>query len=354
MNTNNKIASLPAYIPQPRTAAHILDANESPFGLSASLAADIAAAAAAVEYNRYPDPYAQGLLERYAAFSGINADNLTAGNGSDELIGIIIAAYLTKGEKMLIFSPDFSMYAFYAKLYEVTPVICEKTAPDDFAVDFDRAARMVKEHGIKLVILSSPCNPTGQAVDREAFLAFIRDTDALVVADEAYIEYAADPASLTLAGEVVGCDNLIVLRTLSKLGFAALRLGFAAGAAANTAILRKVKSPYNVNALSAAAGECVLNRAEEIWANVRRVRQIKAGMYSALKNILPFDEGYRLLDTEANFLVITAPNAAELHARLTRSGVLTRTVGENLLRVTVGSEQSAEALNSAMKAYFRE
>ena len=233
------IAHLPAYTPiEPfeilsarigRAPKDIikLDANENPYGMSPR------ARQALVEMDWphiYPDPESRALRSALAAFTGAPAENLLPGSGADELIDLTLRVLLSPGEAVINCPPTFGMYAFDADL-NAARVIEVFRNPADFALDLDGILAAIEKYSPKLLFLTSPNNPDGSLIP-EAVLQKLFDLPLMVVLDEAYIEFA-DPAALgrnlSHIRDVPGRDNLIVLRTFSKLaGLAGLRVGYGA------------------------------------------------------------------------------------------------------------------------------
>ena len=213
----------------------------------------------AVSYNRYPDPFCTGLREAFSARFHVPVQQVTAGNGSDELISLICGCLLEKGARVVTAEPDFSMYRFYGSLFELENHPWPK-APD-LSIDPAALAAFAKEKQAGALIFSNPCNPTSLTLPRQEVQRILQALpDTLVVVDEAYMEFSPDESMLGLVGEY---DNLIVLKTCSKaLGLAGIRLGFAVSGEPVTRALQAVKSPYNVNALSQAVGKAVLESSQ--------------------------------------------------------------------------------------------
>ena len=197
----------------------------------------LAKIALGLEYNRYPDPLASKALNAYSKYIGIAPDYLTAGNGSDELISVIINSLLSRGDMLMLCAPDFSMYRFYAGLAEV---VCLNTPKKgDFTVDTERLLDEVKKSKPAAVIFSNPCSPTGLALKRDEISRLISEKSVLWIIDEAYMDFWDQ----SIADVAINTDNVIVLRTCSKaFGLAALRLGFAICCAELTGALRRAKS----------------------------------------------------------------------------------------------------------------
>ena len=184
---NKKIINLVPYEPISGTYDIRLDANECPDNLPEFIREDIKAEIDKLAFNRYPDPMASSVVEAFASYYGINPALVTAGNGSDELIFLIEAAFLEKGDKMLVVSPDFSMYNFYSSICEVE---CETFVKNDnLDIDVDALIEKVNSDGIKLLMFSNPCNPTGRGITADEARRLVTSVDALVILDEAYMDF---------------------------------------------------------------------------------------------------------------------------------------------------------------------
>ena len=220
---NDKIKDLKPYDPEMGDTPIHLDANESFLPLPAPILEELAAAVPQVACNRYPDPAAQELCQAFAQYYGVPVENVAAGNGSDELITVLFTGFLQKGEAFATLEPDFSMYAFNGYLQEARHVPIPKG--EDYAIDVDRTIQTCRQEGVKLLIFSTPGNPTSIVCPRQEVRRLIQGLpDTLVVLDEAYMDFSDQ----SLLPEFHDYDNLLLLRTCSKaFGMAGLRLGFA-------------------------------------------------------------------------------------------------------------------------------
>ena len=332
-----KLRSKEPYTPVTDTFPIRLDANESPYNVADEFREQMKQALDSIEFNRYPDPLAVDLCGAFAKAYGIDASFVTAGNGSDELISLILSSFLEKGESVTVAMPDFSMYAFYASLYEEKLHIYKR----DGAPTLDGLQRFVRETGSAAVIFSNPCNPTGHGYDREQVLQFVLGTDALCIVDEAYMDFWDQ----SILADAPWLPNVFVLRTMSKVfGGAALRLGFAVANTQLTCALRTAKSPYNVNAVSQAFGRLLLERQDanlsaELAGKARELRK-------ALLQYFP-----DISETVTNFVYIETENAPEIAAFLKSNGIAIRHF-EHALRITAGSSAENDALLAALRDYF--
>lgn len=337
-----RIESMSEYVPDTSCPSIKLDANECPFELpeDARRAISDAISAEIGSLNRYPDPEMKELLAAYAKYIGVKAELLIAGDGSDELINLIINTFLCDGGKIMLCLPDFSMYGFYSELAGVNTVIYNKK--DGMRIDFKELTEIVKRENVKLVMFSNPCNPTGVLENREEILDFIGKTEALVVVDEAYMEFACDGHSVI--SEIENYDNLIVLKTVSKLGLAGLRCGFAMACTSLITALKKTKSPYNMNTLTQAAVAAAIRNFKGISENINRIKRGVIELYEGVIGLCELG-GFSLEKSDTNFIYLRFAEASravtiqkELHAR----GISVR-VMNGCLRVTSGTRVENEA-----------
>ena len=339
-----KIRDMSPYTPQTGEYPVRLDANESFIAPPDWLRRKLADAAAAVSFSRYPDPAADGLCAAFAACHGLDPAAVTAGNGSDELISILAACFLQAGDRVVVPAPDFSMYAFYAGLYEKSVVTVEKD--ERLECTADAVIQAVQESGAAAVLFSNPCNPTGQGLRREEVRRIVTAVDALVVLDEAYMDFWDE----SLLPEATAYDNLIVLKTCSKaLGMAALRLGFAVANPTLTGALRAVKSPYNVGAVTQAIGRAVLEEQaylRDCNASILRQRDALYTALTALNDRLAL--GWRVWPTKTNFVLFRTSDSPALHRKLLERGVAVRCLGD-CLRVTAPSPEELPVLLAALE-----
>ena len=329
----SKTAALQPYDPSEGTYRIRLDANESFLMPTVDDRELMAGAAADTALNRYPDPLAEEVCRAFAGLYEIRRELVTAGNGSDELISLILSTFLQKGEKVLNVSPDFSMYRFYTAITETPCVVMDKG--DDLRIDPQRVLDTIQQENIRLFIFSNPCNPTSLGLDREAVRTIITGTDALIVVDEAYMDFWDQ----SLLQEADRYDNLIVLRTASKaLGLAALRLGFAVANPTLTAVLRAAKSPYNVNGITQAMAAVALRN--RLYKDEYRTLLIESRdrLIAGLKGLREQGLLDKVYDSCTNFAYVETIYAVEVYEKLKERGILVRLFGDRHLRITAGNE----------------
>ena len=311
-----------------------LDAMENPYGLPEALQAEVARLAAGAALNRYPDPSARTLQARLReAFAVPGGADLLLGNGSDELIQIVLLATARPGAVVLAPEPTFVMYRLLARLCGMEYVGVPLDA--DFRLNPERLLAAVREHRPAVVFLAYPNNPTGNLWDAAVIEDVLAAAPGLVVVDEAYHAFAGR----TFLDRLADHPRLLVMRTLSKLGLAGLRLGVLAGAREWLAEFDKVRLPYNINVLTQHVAECVLTRPEALLDQARAILDQRAALNARLATL----PGVTVFPSDANFILFRVPDAPAAFQGLKTRGVLIKNLHgahpllDHCLRVTVGT-----------------
>jgi histidinol-phosphate aminotransferase len=335
-----KLKKIDSYEPVEMDFKIRLDANESPFNVTKEMADEIAEAVRKIPFNRYPDPYACGVRKAFAKANNLPYEYITAGNGSDELISIIASCFLEKGDRILTLTPDFSMYAFYSKLYELDVRILSKDENYN-TINVSEIIDYCNNQNIKALIFSNPCNPTSLGIKKSEIIRLLKNVFCLVIIDEAYMDFWDE----SVLSEVQNFDNLIVLKTCSKaFGAAAIRLGFAVAKENISGALRAAKSPYNTDTLSQTIGEIILSHKTEAEANIREILEnkehLQAGL-AALSN--EFEVIDKVYDSVTNFVLIRTSKGAEIYEKLLAESISVRYMGK-YLRITAGTKAENEIL----------
>ena len=344
---NDKLKAIKPYEPLEGDHPVRLDANESFLPIPADMIEEAQRTLVQTDFNRYPDPRSKELCRAFSELYGINPENTAAGNGSDELISVIFSAFLQKGDAFATVEPDFSMYDFTGFLSEARHVKLGKR--EDMTLDTDKIIEVCAEEDIKLLIFSNPCNPTSVVCPKEEVRRLIKGVDALVVLDEAYMDFSDQ----SLLDEINDFDNLIILRTCSKaFGMAALRLGFAVAGSKLITAVRAAKSPYNVNVLSQRLGTLILKRADSLKTARDEILRSRDGLLVQLESILEeFPDSFRILPSATNFITLEMKNGDKLCSYLLDMGIAIRFTG-GLVRITCGTESENRAVTDGVRAYF--
>ena len=321
-----------------------LDANENPYPLPDSLKKKVAKALSEVSLNRYPDPYARELKECISRGLCLPEDFIMLGKGSDELIQAVLIATSWGSPSVVIPSPTFSMYKITG--LALGHRVLEIPLDDSFDIDPSVIIDTCRKERAKVVFLSSPNNPTGNRYSDDKVLEVIKESHALVVVDEAYGDFSGK----TLFPHMSEHMNLIILRTLSKIGMAGLRIGIMAANPEMIKELDKVRLPYNINSLSQAAASVILRNMDVIDRQIGSIVSERERLYNALKSM----NGVIPYPSEANFILFKVRDAEAVHKSLIEKGILVKNLNrpgrlENCMRVTVGKTEENGAFLAAMK-----
>ena len=319
-----------------------LDAMENPYALPPALRRELAERLASVELNRYPEPNPQRLRELLTRKMRVPAGmELLLGNGSDDLIQILALALARPGAALMYPSPTFVMYSMNAAFTGMRAIAVPLR--EDFSLDADAFIGRLRAERPALVFLAYPNNPTGVLYPRADVLRIIEAAPGVVVLDEAYHAFAGE----TFMDQLPRFANLLVLRTVSKLGLAGIRLGYLAGRPEWIRELNKVRQVYNINVLTEAAALFVLERLEVLEAQAAEIRAERERLGSALAAM----PGVKLFPSRANFFLVRVPDAERTHEALKRQGVLVRKLHPALahcLRITVGTPEENRILLNAL------
>lgn len=342
---NEKIAGLTPYEPIKGEYKIRLDANESFLNIPEYILAEIISKSFSAKMNRYPDPYAEDLCSAFAGAYQVDKANVVAGNGSDELISVIMGGFLMKGEKFATLDYDFSMYDFYGSLCEGKGVKIPKNA--DMTVNVQNVIDTCNEEDVKILIFSNPCNPTSIGLEIGEVRRIVNSVGCLVVLDEAYMDFWDQ----SLLGEVNDYDNLLILKTCSKAyGLAAVRVGFAVGNLKLINAIKAIKSPYNVNTISQITAASILRHRGESRAALGQIKQSR----DELKNMLvelSRQWDMEILNTCTNFVTVKTTLAKELFEYLLSLGIAVRCFN-GFLRITAGSYNENVQLIKFMEKFF--
>lgn len=317
-----------------------LNGNENPFGPSPEV---VKALGSFQHYNHYPDPDQRQLREALSGYLGAPADQIVAGNGSDELIDMLLRMFLGPGENIVIPTPTFGMYAFSAE-------VCGgkvKSVPRNEIFDIDIEATVAAvDAGTKAIFLASPNNPTGNIATGEQIRALL-DTGAVVVVDETYYEFCGQSA-LSLLDEY---PNLVVLRTFSKwAGLAGLRIGLGVMHPDIALTMMSMKSPYNVNLAAEVALLASLQDRPTLLSRVQAIVAERKRMTGLLEQI----PGIRVWPSQANFILCRLPEGRgqEIFEGLCRRGIFLRYFNTSQLRdyvrASVGLPEETDQVVAAL------
>lgn len=317
-----------------------LDANENTAG-----------SAARKKMNRYPDPLQKQVRKKIAEHKNIDTpEKIFLGNGSDEAIDILVRAFCEpRTDSLMIMPPSYGMYRVCAEINDVN--ILYVPLKKDFSLDVPQVIRKAREVKPKLIFICSPNNPSGKSFQAENIEAILRNTQGLVLLDEAYIDFSDKVSWNQRINEF---PNLVVLQTFSKAwGMAGVRMGMAFAGREIIEIMNKIKYPYNISDLTAAA---ILKALQDEKRKVNMVLQIKkerGELIRALKSIPLVKE---ILPTDANFFLARFEDAKAVYRYLKSRGIIVRDRSDQLhcegcLRITVGTHRENKILVNELKEY---
>lgn len=328
-----------------------LDAMENPYALPDRLREELGRLLASAPINRYPDPGAVQLKARLRETLDLPPGvDVLLGNGSDELIQILTIAVARPGAVVMSPEPSFVMYRLLAQALGVRHVGVPLRA--DFSLDGPALLDAIAAHRPALLWLAYPNNPTGNLFDRGCMARAIEASPGVVVVDEAYHAFAGD----SFLEEAIRRPNVLVMRTLSKIGLAGLRLGLLIGPAAWLGELDKVRLPYNVNVLTQLAADAILAHGDVLEAQAGLLRAAREDLARALRQV----EGVEVFPSAANFLLMRVRRAPRVFEALKRRGVLVKNLSAahpllvDCLRVTVSTPQENAVFLEALRAALSE
>jgi histidinol-phosphate aminotransferase len=343
----DEIRALAGYHVADATGMIKLDAMENPYGLPESIRGRIAALVTHAEINRYPDAAATALKTRLRATFKIPSEMaLLLGNGSDEIIQMLMLATARPGATVLGVEPSFVMFRLVATIcgmrYAGVPL------KPDFSLDVDATLAAIEQHRPPLVFIAYPNNPTGNLFETEAIDRILHAAPGIVVVDEAYHAFAGR----TYMDRLSEHPNLLVMRTLSKTGLAGLRLGLLAGRDDWLKHVDKTRLPYNVSVLTQLVAEQVLQHHLLLEEQAAAIKSERARLYDELKRT----PGTKPFPSEANFILFRTGAADHIFNGLKQRGVLVKSLHgshpalEGCVRVTVGTPDENDTFMSALRA----
>ncbi len=312
-----------------------IDANESPYNIFEYIGNVVLTKLAKQKLNRYPDNESSQLKNALSQYTKVEEENILCGNGSDELLKIIVDTFVDKGDTVVTHSPSFAMYKVMTEI--AGGELLEVDGDEDFSIDIDQIISKSNESKAKVIFLCTPNNPTGRIINRKDILKVLENTSAIVVVDEAYFEFFGE----TVIDKIKDYKKLIVLRTLSKaFGLAGLRVGYGVASKELIEIISKVKVPYNLNSISQCIGETVLDNKEIAFEYIEVLREERDKLFSKLKRI----DGIQAIPSKSNFILIRASKYQDLIKRFKEAKIQVKgfgTVGplKNCIRLTVGTDK---------------
>ncbi len=344
------VAHLEAYDPHKRPWRIKLDANESPYLLPTAVQDAVLQALAGVDVNRYPDPEAEQLRHTIARWIGVPPEMVLLGNGSDELVQIVLVACGMPERSVLMPTPTFSMYGIAAQALDQRPV--EVPLTREWALDTPQMLEAIARERPRVIFVATPNNPTANCFAEEAVHALVEAAPGVIIIDEAYQVFSGQ----TFLPLLETHPHMIIFRTLSKIGLAGLRVGILLANPELVKQLDKVRAPYNMNAYSQAAATVVLEHWDVIAPQFHEIVQERELLRERLGGL----PGVMVYPSHANFLLARfAAGGAKVWEALEQQGILVRyypgtpTLAD-CLRITVGTPAENVILMGALQAIIGE
>jgi histidinol-phosphate aminotransferase len=309
-----------------------LDANENPYG----------------SLNRYPDPYQKELKSAISKIKNVPEENIFLGNGSDEIIDLCFRVFCDPGtDKALTFSPTYGMYGVSAAANDIQ--IISVPLNERFRIDYDNIKPWLSDKKLKLILICSPNNPTGNCQDSAVLEKIISGFNGIVLLDEAYIDFAGKPS---FKDRIDNYQNLIVIQTFSKaFGMASVRVGMAF---ANPVILHyfnKMKPPYNISTINQ---KTVLRKLSDLSSFKEEVRKIIEERIRLSSELIKLPVIEKVYPSDANFILVRFRDAAKVYNYLADNRIIVRnrsSVVKNCLRITIGKKSENNRLLKALKLF---
>lgn len=320
-----------------------LDANENPFPWPVGMREDLFSEI--LMFNRYPDGMAQDLKKAIATYTKTPTEGILVGNGSDELIQLILLTFGGLGQSVIIHPPTFGMYQISAHLTDTTVV--EVPLLNGLDLNTEQMLKAALSPNAHVVIICNPNNPTGTQFPREEVLQLVRESGKIVVVDEAYAEFSEE----TLIPEIENYPNLVILRTFSKsFGMAGLRLGYLLGQPETIALINRVRPPFNVNLFSQKAGILALGYLSEYQVQIQCIKAETQKLYEGLTQV----PNVVVYPTKANFILFQPGDPDGWAAELLKRGFLVRNMGVlpiigKCLRISAGLPKENDGFLRAIR-----
>ena len=324
-----------------------LDAMENPYTWPEPMRSAWQKMLSSTDVNRYPDPSARELSARLRQSLEVPVGmEIVLGNGSDEIIQMLALAVAAPGRVVMAPEPGFVMYKMIASFVGMDYLGVPLNA--DFSLDMPAMLEAITTQQPALIFLAYPNNPTGNMFDEQDIKEILDAAEGLVIVDEAYHAFADH----SFMNELGNYSNLLVMRTLSKLGLAGLRLGLLAGPAPWMAEIDKVRLPYNINILTQVSADFALQNAHVFDEQTAAIRADRSKLMASLKEI----ESLEVFPSAANFILFRVPQGrgSEIFEALKQQGILIKSLSANggllsdCLRVTVGKPDENQAFIEAL------
>jgi histidinol-phosphate aminotransferase len=345
---NERIRNLARYHLETEAVDIKLNQNENPYDLPPGIKDEIAEFCRKRPFNRYPNFVPEALKAKLSGYSGVPAGGIVVGNGSNEMLLVLLLSLAGQGKDVILCQPTFTVYRLLAGgLGAIERTVFLK---NDLSFDVKKICEAASQYPHSLMVLCSPNNPTGCSLTESDIKAILKAHTGFLVLDQAYVEFGGYNAVPLLKDN----PNLIIARTFSKaFSGAGLRLGYVLGTPDVVQEISKIKLPYNINFFSEHVAQVLLDNADMLKPRVQELSARRDSLFRFLRS-MPLDAVY---PSAANFILLRAKRKDELFSFLKTKSILVRDVSaypmlENCLRVNVGSEEETGTFESAVKDFF--
>jgi histidinol-phosphate aminotransferase len=346
---NERILGLTQYHLEPEPSATVkLNQNESPFDWPPQVKEEVADFCRRRPWNRYPNFIPDELKKKLSAYAGVEPDGIIVGNGSNEMLLVLMLSLASRERDVILCQPTFTVYRLLAAGVGATErvVYLDK----NLGFDVDAICDAARRHKGAVLVLCTPNNPTGSFLSENDLKKILSVHTGFCICDQAYVEFGGYSAVPLLESN----PNLIITRTFSKaFAGAGLRLGYMLGTPEIIGQINKIKLPYNINFFSEHVGGVLLSQTGTVRQRIDLIVRERDALFSVL-SALPFDAVYK---SAANFMMVRCSRKSELFSHLKNSGILVRDVSaypmcENCLRVNVGTSAENKAFTDAVGEFF--
>ena len=351
MRIKRHLKKLTPYTPDSIDYKIRLNANESPFNETKKLLNKIKSGNLSIQLddnsiNRYPDPSYSILLNKISRRYNVRTSNIALSNGSDELILYLLMCLTGKTSRILTFDPTFSMYQI---LSETLNIKCNRIPLDkNFDIPINSTLKKIKEYDPDIIFIASPNNPTANSFSKEKILKIIEKSDGLVVIDEAYGDYS----KTSFIQQLSKYNNLAILKTMSKVGFASLRVGFLIANQKAVKIINKVRLPYNLSTLSNIIAQDFFDDDKKYIKDIQKIVNERERLSILLKS----NDKFVVYPSDSNFIFIKFSKTKSLYKYLQNHNISIKVFRnpklKDYFRVTIGTKKENDLILSCIKKFF--
>ncbi len=310
-----------------------MNANESYKNIDTIIMEEIKNSIQSLPFHRYPDSESVSLRQAYTKIVNRQVEECIAGNGSDELLGLMIALHIKQGKTLYTLAPDFSMYDYYVSMNEGSILKYKCSIHDTF--DVKAFIAQGKQNKVDLIIFSNPNNPTARKLSVVQIQSILEAFASIpVIVDEAYIDFCEG----SMLDYIDAYSNLYVTRTLSKAyALAGIRCGFLLSNASNIAVINQYKVPYNVNSVTQSIASIALQHHALFMTRIEEIKQARDDFYHAYLQINP--SWMTLYPSETNYIYGICSNKPLFFKALQKQGIQIRDYADDTFRITIGSKE---------------